>query len=40
MGQFAGFVGSCVDVTERKDVEMKLRADRAELAKLSRAQRY
>jgi len=36
-GAFAGFVGSCVDITERKEAEMQAQMLQTELIKLARA---
>jgi PAS domain S-box-containing protein len=34
--QFSGYIGSCLDITERKQVELEVHQQRAELAHLSR----
>ena len=35
-GEFAGFIGSCVDVTEQKQIEQRLRANQARLMEAQR----
>ena len=35
-GNFAGYIGSCVDLTERKQAELELQRQRAELAHVAR----
>jgi two-component system, LuxR family, sensor kinase FixL len=35
-GEFAGYIGSCIDITERKEAELQLYQQRDELAHLSR----
>lgn len=37
-GEFAGFVGSCIDITERKETELRAEALQEELIRLSRAE--
>jgi PAS domain S-box-containing protein len=37
-GEFAGFVGSCVEITERRDAELRAQALQDELERLSRAE--
>jgi PAS domain S-box-containing protein len=35
-GEFAGYIGSCIDITERRQAELQLQQQRDELAHLSR----
>jgi hypothetical protein len=37
-GAFAGFIGSCVDITERRDAEQRTEALASEMVRLSRAE--